>query len=227
MDSPTRECAVDISFIMGVIMLGVHVKITKPKRACLTLAAVVLGLIVLVLCIQEVRAIHHANKFESVLITGRHHMGPSFNVSDFYINGHAGGNVGREGGGGSLCCILLPKKWRPGLVAEVRWQVSDWSREKEPAKSPQVYKNLTWVNYKALVPVEPYETPEQMYVHFFENGRVRVVSSFAGSGHIDHPIASDDPSAASRATAGVPITELFSKSELDARAERASKRRMW
>lgn len=203
-------------------------KSTKLKRAVITATGVGVGLLVLVLVVQKIRAIHHANKFESVLLTGRHHMGPNFNVSDFYINSYAGGNVGREGGGGgSVCCVLLPKVWRPGLVAEVRWQVSDWSRENEPPQKDGPYKNIRWANYKALVPIEFYKTPEHIYVHFFDHGRVRVVSSLAMTGHIDHPIADDDSAAAMRASQGVPIAEIFPKSELDARAERAAKRRMW
>lgn len=29
-----------------------------------------------------------------------------------------------HGSGGQMCCITLPKQWRPGLTAEIKWQVA-------------------------------------------------------------------------------------------------------
>jgi len=28
-----------------------------------------------------------------------------------------------DGGGGSSCCIIMPVKWRPGLKAQIEWEV--------------------------------------------------------------------------------------------------------
>lgn len=31
------------------------------------------------------------------------------------------------GGGAQICCVMLPKRWRPGLTTEIKWQVDgDW-----------------------------------------------------------------------------------------------------
>jgi hypothetical protein len=198
------------------------------KRTAVAMAGIGLGSILLVLLVQKIRAAHHTNQFETVLLTGFHHMGPDFNISDFYVNGYAGSNVSRGGGGGgAMCCILLPKKWRPGLVAEVRWQVGDWTHEHETIPAKGTFNNARWESYKAVVPIEAYATPERMYVHFFHNGRVRVVSSFADILHADHPVAHDDPSAATKASQGVRIPDIFSEAELQEREARFSKRRMW
>lgn len=192
------------------------------------LICVMLGLLLLGMLVRKIREAHHSNQFAGVLITGHHHMGPNFSVSDFYINGSAGGNVGREGGGGgAVCCALLPKIWRPGLVAEVRWQVGDWTLENVTPKKRGAFNNAHWANYKAIVPVERYETAEQLYVHFFSDGRVRVVSSPLGVHHIEHPVIHGNPSSADSATKGGVIPELFSKAELDELDARAPRRSMW
>jgi hypothetical protein len=85
-------------------------------------------------------------------------MGDNFEISAFYVDGYNGGNVSRTGGGGSnVCCVMLPGKWRRELVVELRWSVSDLSKENEKEKV-----------YKALVPVEKYDdAPGQLYAHFF------------------------------------------------------------
>lgn len=196
-------------------------------RAAGVMLCVMLGLLLLGMLVRKMRKIHHSNQFAGVLITGHHHMGPNFSVSDFYVNGYSGSNVGREGGGGrAVCCVLLPKKWRHGLVAEVRWQVGDWTLANVTPKKKGTFNNAKWKNYKAIVPVERYETAEQLYVHFFRNGRVRAVSSVLGVHHADHPVAHGDSSSEVDATKGTVIAELFSKAELAERDTRTPKRRM-
>jgi hypothetical protein len=96
----------------------------------------------LVLLYRHVRAEIHQNSITAVGLTGFHHLGPNFNISEFYVDGHDGANVGREGGGGGeVCCVVLPKKWRPGLVVELRWAVADWSQVDPAAIDGQEYKN--------------------------------------------------------------------------------------
>lgn len=198
------------------------------RRTAVAVIGVMLSLLFLAALAEKIREIHYHNKFAGVLITGHHHMGPNFSVSDFYVNDYPGSNVGREGGGGrAVCCVLLPKKWRPGLVAEVRWQVGDWTLANVVPKKKGTFNNAKWANYKAIVPVERYETAERLYVHFFSNGRVRAVSSMSGVHHADHPIAHGVPSSEVGATKGIVIAELFSKAELAERDTRAPQRRMW
>ncbi|EPN01031.1 hypothetical protein A259_28144, partial [Pseudomonas syringae pv. actinidiae ICMP 19070] len=42
-----------------------------------------------------------------------------------------------DGGGGASCCIIMPTTWRPGLKAQIEWEV-----DPEPfAKMPSVTSN--------------------------------------------------------------------------------------
>lgn len=164
------------------------------------------------------------DSFQQVDITGIHHLGPNFNIDRFYVNGYDASNVGRSGGGGkNTCCVLLPKKWRPGLFVDLRWSVGDWSKENVAETEVGNYRSLSSAGaYRARVPVERYVEAEHLFVHFFPNGRARVVSSFAGRGNPEHPIQDDDVHAAESATAGVPADSLFTPSEMAERKRRAA-----
>jgi len=164
---------------------------------------------------RVVRAELHRKLFVAVSLTGRQHHGPNFNISEFYVNGYDGSNVGREGGGGSqVCCVLFPKKWRPALVVEVRWAVSDWSKENRAEIDAQNYKSITSTCFRAMVPVEKYETAERVFVHFFPGGKVRVVSGFADPENHDQIYIDDDPNAADIATVGQQVDAVFTDAEI-------------
>lgn len=157
------------------------------------------------------------DSFASVGLTGVQHIGPNFNVSSFYVDGYYGSNVGRGGGGGSdVCCVLLPKLWRPDLTVELRWKVGDWSKENRSEIDAENYSSITFQDFKARVPVEKYDRPAQIYVHFYADGKARVVSSGVGSRNPKHPILVDDLHADISATAGTPVLALFSEDELSA-----------
>jgi hypothetical protein len=169
-----------------------------------------------------------AGKMEGVHLIGIHHLGTSFKIDEFYANGTYGGNVGWEGGGGSItCCVELPSKWRPGLTVMVRWSISDWS-QKIPAETAKGnYRSVLLGGiYRARIPVEKYDKPEHVYVHFFAGGKARVVSSFAGKG-IYHPIADNDPNAVELGTAGTRVDALFTKEELAEIQRKVDERTKW
>lgn len=151
----------------------------------------------------------------AVGMIGVQHIGDKFNISEFYVDGQWAGNVGREGGGGgNVCCVMLPIKWRPGLIAEVRWSVGDWSNEKKVETKQGNYQSVVWNNYKAVVPIEKYESAEDLYVHFFAGGKVRAVSSIFGSEGGRHPILREDAKAALSATTGYLLDSLFTAAEI-------------
>jgi hypothetical protein len=163
-----------------------------------------------------IHAAGREDQFTAVGITGVQHIGPDFNISDFYVDGYPGSNVGRGGGGGShMCCVNLPNQWRQGLAVEVRWAVGNWSKENRQEIVAGNYKSITFERYKAMVPLEKYDKPGQVYVHFFPEGKVRVVSSYPDSESPLHPVHRNDPRAADSATVGASIKELFTKEELD------------
>lgn len=163
---------------------------------------------------------HHNSKFASVLFSGVHHMGPNFNVPDLYVDGYSRFNVQRTGSGGDICCVALPKKWRPGLTVDIRWAVGDWTKENRTDIEKGNYDSVSFKTYRAIVPIERYATAAHLYAHFFSNGRVRVISSTIGEAGKDHPIT-DDPRDANIATIGTPVNELFTTAEIAARREEA------
>jgi hypothetical protein len=165
------------------------------------------------------------NNFTSVELSGVQHMGPNFNISDFYVDHTSGSNVGRGGGGGGIvCCVALPKKWRPNFTVEVRWAVGDWSKQNKEETALGNFQSIIFERYKAIVPVEKYDEAEHVWVHFFAGGKVRVVSSAPGSLSKIHPIQRDDQHAADSATIGSHIDSLFTSEEL-AEMRRKSKER--
>lgn len=154
--------------------------------------------------------------FIPVDITGVQHMGANFNVPEFYVDGAWGSNVGREGGGGSsVCCVVLPRKWREGITVEIRWSVTDWGKENVKETDIGNYSSLiTEGTYKAKVPLEKFSAPGDLYVHFFRNGKVRVLSSQTYPENSAHPIQYGDEHAAELATKGERIREMFTAEEL-------------
>ncbi|WP_211474916.1 DUF3304 domain-containing protein [Collimonas humicola] len=163
-----------------------------------------------------VQATGQEEKSTPVSLTGVHHLGPNFTISSFYIDGAGGSNIGRGGGGGSSgCCVAIPKQWRQGLTAEVRWGVGDWTKENRAEIEASNYKSVTTEGiYKAQVPIEKYDEPGRVYVHFFPGGKVRVIVSSVGPLSKDHPIQGDDSHAADSATKGMRIETLFTEAEL-------------
>lgn len=160
----------------------------------------------------------------AVDLSGMQHLGPDFNISEFFLDGTNGFNVGREGGGGSdVCCVLLPRQWRPGLSVDLRWEVANWI-EVDKARKENQEVVPTFKHFKGRVPVEKYESPERVVVHFFEGGKARVVVGAPGPSELRHAILPADSRAADSAIAGNSVDEMFTKKELDAMNKRAKER---
>lgn len=157
-------------------------------------------------------------------LTGVHHLGPDYLIYRFYVNKSIGDNISRGGGGGSeVCCIMLPRTWNPTLVADVRWLVVHFIKSSNSTISG---KSEIEGIYHARVPIEKYTEPGNFYVHFFPNGRVRIVVSTLTSDGKEHPIKAGDPSASRIATVGKASRALFTPeedAELKRKAEQARK----
>ena len=144
------------------------------------------------------------NEKIGVMIIGVHHLGPDFNIGDFYVNGYSGGDVGKNGGGaGYVCCSELPRKWRLGLVMKVKWAVYDWSKVIRSEVDAGNYNSVGLENFAATVPVEKYDEVGDLYPHFFPNGKVRLISSNYPISNPKHPVQWNDSSAAELATSGI------------------------
>lgn len=174
-------------------------------------------------------AIHESakrNDFVAVDLSGKQHIGPDSSIAPFYLNGTNGFNVGREGGGGSdVCCVLLPTTWRPGLSVDLRWAVADWSNENRAEIASGNHKNITFERFRATVPVEKYEAPERVVVHFFYGGKVRVIVGSPGPDELLYAILPSDSHAADIATVGKPVDALFTKEEREAMNQREEERK--
>ena len=108
-------------------------------------------------------------------ITGINHT--TTYIADFYIDGAFGGNISNinngGGGGSTTCCVVIPHHYRPGLTAKVRWnhtesRIDNWK--------------------EAVASIEPYsDGGGRAWVHFMQDGSVRIVVSNYAPGHSDYP----------------------------------------
>lgn len=147
-----------------------------------------------------------------VSVIGVHHLGSDYYVDRFYVDKYYEGNVSQGGGGdGMVCCRILPRRWHAGLKVDIRWKVDHIIRSSIPG-APEKAELVG--NYRAQVPVEAYSDSDDLYVHFFPGGRVRVVvSGFSATGK-GHPIQWQDPQAIKKATIGATVNRLFSAEEI-------------
>ncbi|MGW8393952.1 DUF3304 domain-containing protein [Pseudoduganella sp. HUAS MS19] len=77
-------------------------------------------------------------------------------------------------GGANVCCVMVPRKWYPGMKVPVRWDM--------PEGSKHVYK-------EKIVEVERYEeSGGSLYIHVFPNDAIRVVISKYAGWSPKHPI---------------------------------------
>ena len=112
-------------------------------------------------------------------------------IVSIIINGE-GGILGADpqGGGGEMCCILLPKKWRPGLKAAIKWRIDgDWLLDAEGKEvirdGKRVYVPAPWKERTVEVP--KYEEMGRFYIHFLPKDEIKVAVSLVGPGHAKHP----------------------------------------
>lgn len=125
------------------------------------------GLLVLLCMVMQSCHPTPVNDEIPVGLTGVKHMTDRFSIGDFYVDGHWGGGLNREGnGGGSVAHtgMTLPREHRPGQTVQVKWTLFD-----------EWYRTIT--TYEATVPVEPYTDSAGLDVHFFADAKVRVINS--------------------------------------------------
>ncbi|MBC7625209.1 MAG: DUF3304 domain-containing protein [Aeromicrobium sp.] len=164
--------------------------------------------------------------FVPVDFGGTQHIGPNFSISAFYLNGANGFNVGREGGGGtSVCCVLIPRSWRPGLSVDLRWEVRDWTTENAAEIAAGDTKSMTFKHFMAKVPVEKYEMPSQVEVHFFAGGKARVVVGRHVPPGLNDEIPHANSYATDSATVGQPVADMFTEEEHNAMHRREEERK--
>lgn len=108
-------------------------------------------------------------------------------------------NARAHGEGGGVCCVVLPKKWRSGLMATIKWQEDDipifnpdgtrMVIDGVPAAKESPWKERT-------VEVPKYSVDEldrgTFYMHFFPNEDVKVLVATRWAGFEGHPYPHPD-----------------------------------
>jgi hypothetical protein len=174
-------------------------------------------------------AVKFLNDYEEpffVEVDAVHYFPPNYRVEEYYVNGHYYGNSGFDGRPGSgVCCVWLPERWKPGLMVDVSWAVSDWTLTPIDDKSHFDRTKIRDVGmYRARVPVEKYQEPGNLYIHFFDGGRVRVspgILRFASQ----YATKSELEAVAKIATQGRSVTELLTPEDRAMLAKEVAERR--
>jgi hypothetical protein len=112
-----------------------------------------------------------------------------------------------------VCCISIPRKWYPGLKAEIRWHVVEWEQDStDSAKKSFETEGI----YIATVPIEAYGEIEAVYVHFFEDGKTRITPSIETPWSNRHPAQFGEKNGGNLATKGEKRQTIFSDTEMKA-----------
>lgn len=75
------------------------------------------------------------------------------------------------------CCTVLPDRWSDDMRVRIRWRIK--------GDSPQKYR-------ESIVSIEKYTGRGTLYVHFFMDGKIRLVVSRFSPTDEKHPISPDD-----------------------------------
>ncbi|MDE1716293.1 DUF3304 domain-containing protein [Chromobacterium amazonense] len=94
-------------------------------------------------------------------------------------------------GGADVCCVTVPKTWRPGLTVKIGWENDgDWLRDKngEPVlrDGKKVYVPVPW-KFRT-VPIPEYTAKQRQHfdIHFLPGDQVMVKLSDIFPEHKDY-----------------------------------------
>lgn len=118
-------------------------------------------------------------------------------IVSIIVNGEGGIlNSDAHAGGGEVCCVVIPNKWRSGLGATIKWQEA--GTYKKDAKENVIVENGIPVLIKApwketTVAIPEYdEQMGQFQMHFFPGDEVKIVVSNYMPGHPKYPLSIPD-----------------------------------
>jgi hypothetical protein len=120
-------------------------------------------------------------------IRGYNHVANQ-HVNWFTVNGY------RATLTGNTCCVMIPDKWRPGLMVHIEWEVDPNPDERLPPLGTTAY-NKAYAEHKAKykqyivdVPIPEYDESGGMNVHFLPCHQVKVNAGIASYGADTYPI---------------------------------------
>lgn len=115
------------------------------------------------------------------------------NINWLSVNGYRA-----DGGGGRSCCIVMPVKWRPGLKANIEWEVDPNPYVKiKRKKTGYGFDDAAWAEHEAKfqrhsttvdIPEWPGTKRCGLSVHFLVCNEVKVTSSCWASSSSNYPI---------------------------------------
>lgn len=121
-------------------------------------------------------------------------------IISIVINGEGGVlSASAHGEGSGVCCVVLPKKWRPGLLATIKWQPDDIpvfnpdGSQKIVDGVPSVIES-TWKERTVEVPKYSDDELDRgtFYIHFFRDDDVKVLVATRWAGYAGHPYPHPD-----------------------------------
>ena len=101
-----------------------------------------------------------------------------------------------DGGGGHSCCIVMPTKWRPGLKANIEWEVDPNRYAKLPSVTSLEFReayakhSANYQRHSATVEIPEWPGTEScdLKVHFLTCNRVTATTACAVYGQPNYPI---------------------------------------
>lgn len=96
-------------------------------------------------------------------------------ISMFSVNGGMGPNVSPNGGGGKFaCCVTVPRRWRPGLTANIRWTNDMRSHD-------------GWKSIIVEIPKYGFDDLGFIAVHFYPDDTIKVLITTKGTRYLGYP----------------------------------------
>ncbi|MDK9583821.1 DUF3304 domain-containing protein [Lelliottia wanjuensis] len=120
-------------------------------------------------------------------ISGINHVAGQ-TVNSFTVNGYGGTLTGNS------CCIMLPDKWRPGLKANINWEVDPDAYASLPPLGTDEYRKAyaqhaaKYQQHSAVVDIPKYDQACGLTVHFLPCNQVKVTTSCYGYGAPEYPV---------------------------------------
>ncbi|WP_420233593.1 DUF3304 domain-containing protein [Pseudomonas sp. ABY48] len=101
-----------------------------------------------------------------------------------------------DGGGGSSCCVIMPTKWRPGLMAHIEWEVDPNRNAKLPSVTSIEFReayakhSANYQHHSATVEIPEWPGTDScgLKVHFLVCNQIKVTTSCWGYGSPHNPI---------------------------------------
>jgi hypothetical protein len=123
-------------------------------------------------------------------------------INWFSVNGYRA-----HGGGGSSCCIIMPVKWRPGLKANIEWEIDPEPFAKIKRKETGYgFDEDAWAEHEAkfqrhsaIVDIPEWPDTQRcgLSVHFLTCNQIKVTSScwsyFSNNYPIKEPMDMKEP----------------------------------